>query len=156
MVQYHALQLLHRIKQHDKLAVSKIISAVAKQSGVRGPMAHVQQNRIAAQTMKGLATTTPLFTDLFKFLVESLHNTNAMVMFEAARALSRCDQLSAVQLAPAIVGMKSFGFVALQCSSSLMDFRSALLPFLSQTPITRFQCCKSSCHRRCQCSASVL
>ena len=39
MVQYHALGLLHQIKQHDRLAVSKLVQSMSK-STIRSPHAH--------------------------------------------------------------------------------------------------------------------
>jgi coatomer subunit gamma len=103
MVQYHSLQLLHRIKQNDKLAISKIVTALAKTPS-RGAMAQVLQIRIISQLMPSFAPGTPQFTELLKYLVDCLHNANSMVMFESARAVSRLEMLTAMQVAPAVVG----------------------------------------------------
>jgi coatomer protein complex subunit gamma len=105
MVQYHALALLHRIKQNDKLAISKVVSALVK-SPPKGALAQCLQIRIITSVMSSFANTSPQFSELLKYLVDSLHNTNSMVMFEAARALCRLETLTAVQIAPAIVGMR--------------------------------------------------
>jgi hypothetical protein len=51
MTQYHALGLLHQIKQHDRLAVSKLVSSMTK-SSIRSPYAHCLLIRFAVQVME--------------------------------------------------------------------------------------------------------
>ncbi len=108
MVQYHALSLLHRIKQNDKLAISKVVSALCK-SPPKGALAQCLQIRIISSVMSSgsLQPSSPQFAELLKFMVDSLHNTNSMVMFEAARNICKLEMLTAMQVAPAIVGMLS-------------------------------------------------
>jgi coatomer protein complex subunit gamma len=51
MVQYHALGLLHQIKQHDRLAVSKLVISMAK-GNVRSPYALCLLVRFTCQVME--------------------------------------------------------------------------------------------------------
>lgn len=51
MVQYHALALLHQIKQHDRLAVSKLVSSLVRGS-VRSPYAACMLIKLAAEVME--------------------------------------------------------------------------------------------------------
>ncbi len=50
MVQYHALALLHQIKQPDRLAVSKLVASLVRGS-VRSPYATCLLIRLAAEVM---------------------------------------------------------------------------------------------------------
>jgi len=51
MVQYHALGLLHQIKQNDRLAVSKLVTSMTK-SSIRSPYAHCLLIRFTSQCME--------------------------------------------------------------------------------------------------------
>jgi coatomer protein complex subunit gamma len=51
MVQYHALGLLQQIKQHDRLAVSKLVQSMTK-STIRSPLAHCLLIRFTAAAME--------------------------------------------------------------------------------------------------------
>ena len=51
MVQYHALGLLHQIRQHDRLAVSKLVASMTK-SSVRSPYAHCLLIQFTHQVME--------------------------------------------------------------------------------------------------------
>jgi len=101
MVQYHALALLYRVKQHDKLAISKVVTALARsQQTSHSPMAQCLHIRLTANV---LATTPgPLNPELLKYLNDCLHNKHFMVMYEAARAIVRLEQIQAVQCVPAV------------------------------------------------------
>ena len=50
MVQYHALSLLYKIKQHDRLAVSKIVQQLSKGS-LRSPLATCLLIRYTSQLL---------------------------------------------------------------------------------------------------------
>lgn len=51
MVQYHALGLLYKIKQHDRLAIAKLVTSMTK-SAIRSPYAHCLLVRFTAQVME--------------------------------------------------------------------------------------------------------
>lgn len=101
MVQYHALALLYRVKQHDKLAISKVVTALARtQQTSHSPMAQCLHIRLTFNVLQ--TTAGPLNPELLKYLLDCLHNKHFMVMYEAARAIVRLDQITAVQCVPAI------------------------------------------------------
>ena len=50
MVQYHALGLLHQIKKHDRLAVSKLVTSMTRRS-MRSPYAHCLLIRFASHVI---------------------------------------------------------------------------------------------------------
>lgn len=105
MVQYHALALLYRIKQHDRLAISKIVSSQARSgsSTSNSPMAQCLLIRITFSILQQTSSPTqPLNPDLLKYLFDCLRDRHYMVMFEAARAITRLDHITQVQLVPAI------------------------------------------------------
>ena len=110
MVQYHALALLYRIRAADKLALSKIVTSLARHtpSIQQSPMAQLLHIRI----ITSLLTSTPvqsnsansaIHAELLKYLTDCLHAKHYVVMYEAARSMVRLDHLlSAQQLVPAI------------------------------------------------------
>ena len=110
MVQYHALALLYRIRAGDKLALSKIVTSLARHtpSIQQSPMAQLLHIRIITSL---LLTTPPaqgsansaIHAELLKYLTDCLHAKHYVVMYEAARSMVKLDHLlSAQQLVPAI------------------------------------------------------
>jgi coatomer subunit gamma len=104
MVQYHALQLLHSIRQRDRLAVSKIVTGLTR-SPPKGPLAQCLLIRYIASL---LAFQNPPDRDLLKYLVDSLHNKNFTVMYEAARVICRLPNLGPAQVSPAVTVLQEF------------------------------------------------
>lgn len=103
MVQYHALALLHQIKQHDRLAVSKLVASLVRGS-VRSPYANCLLIRFAAEVMEDSEDRS-----YFDFLESCLRNKSEMVVYEAARALcSLRKEVSAKDLTPAITVLQLF------------------------------------------------
>jgi len=103
MVQYHALALLYRVKQHDKLAISKVATALARNGQINGsPMAQCLHIRIVFTLLQSTPIGQPLHPELLKYLLDCLHHKHYMVMYEAARAIVRLDSITAVQCVPAI------------------------------------------------------
>ena len=111
MVQYHALALLYRIRAADKLALSKVVTGLARHNpSIAGsPMAQLLHIRI----ITSLLLSTPavqqgsaagaIHAELLKYVTDCLHAKHYVVMYEAARALVRLDHLlTAQQLVPAI------------------------------------------------------
>lgn len=103
MVQYHGLALTYHTKKHDKLAISKVMTSLAR-SPPKSPYAQMLQVRITTNLLRG----GPLNPDLFKFLSDSLQNRNFMVMYEAARSICSLDNVNQAQVAPAIEVLHQF------------------------------------------------
>jgi coatomer protein complex subunit gamma len=102
MVQYHALALLYKIKQHDRLAISKVVTALVR-NPPRGYLGQCLQIRIISEVLQ-----TTQNAELLKFLLDSLHNKNAMVMYEAAKAVVNLPGVTAAQVSPAISVLQEF------------------------------------------------
>jgi len=105
MVQYHALGLLYQIKQHDRLAVSKLVSSMIK-SSVRSQYAHCLLIKYTAQVVE----EDPNNADrtLFDYLESCLRHKSEIVMFEAARTICRLKNATSRELTPAITVLQLF------------------------------------------------
>jgi len=99
MVQYHALGLLHQIKKHDKLAVSKLVHSMTK-SNVRSVYAHCMLIRIAAKVLQDEASQGE--RSLYQYLESCLRHKSEVVMYEAARAIANLKDVSTRELTPAV------------------------------------------------------
>lgn len=106
MVQYHALGLLHQIKRHDRLAVSKLVQTMTK-SNVRSPYAHCLLIRFAAQLMEEDPTTSSEY-GFFSYLESCLRHKSEMVIYEAARAICNLKDVTPRELTPAITVLQLF------------------------------------------------
>jgi coatomer subunit gamma len=110
MVQYHALALLYLIKQHDRLAVSKLVQSMARQ-GVRSPMATTLLVRYVARI---ISEETPMSQDngqprpFFDFLEACLKHRSDIVMYEAARAIALLPNVTPAELQPAVTILQRF------------------------------------------------
>lgn len=113
MVQYHALGLLYQIKQHDRLAIAKLVINMTKTS-IRSPYAHCLLIRFTTQVMEedpnaayvvfiiGFISYTRE-KGFYAYLETCLRHKSDMVIYEAARAIcnlknvtSRCKDLDPV------------------------------------------------------------
>jgi coatomer protein complex subunit gamma len=103
MVQYHALGLLHHLRQRDPLAVEKLVSKLAK-SGLKSPFAHCLLIRIAAQLLED----APERTHLFDFIESCLRNKTEMVVYEAASAIVNMKNVTHKEIAPAVSVLQQF------------------------------------------------
>lgn len=106
MLQYHALGLLAHLRQHDRLALSKLVLALIRQP-LRSQFAHVQLVRYAAQVMQESNEQNDVRA-LYEFLESSLRHKSDVVMYEAARCLCSLPQISARDLIPAISVLQLF------------------------------------------------
>lgn len=114
MVQYHALSLLYLIKQHDRLAVSKLVQSMTRQ-GVRSPMATVllirYVTRIIVDEPVDSSTQDGHYDQprpFFDFLEACLKHRADVVVFEAARAITTLPNVTATELQPAINVLQRF------------------------------------------------
>lgn len=112
MVQYHALALLYLIKQHDRLAVSKLVQSMCRQ-GVRSPMATVLLIRYVARIIAeeprsqgdgGYEEPRPFFD----FLEACLKHRSDIVIYEAARAIATLPDVTTTELQPAVSILQRF------------------------------------------------
>jgi len=134
MAQYHALTLLYKIKQHDRLAISKVVSALTKNP----PKGSLAQCLLIRHLSSILITQPQPDKDLLKFLTDSLHNKNGMVMYEAARALCRLPNVSAAHVSLAIGVLQEF------LSSPVPAQRFAAVRTLSEV-VSRYPSLVASC-----------
>lgn len=106
MVQYHALSLLYKIKQHDRLAVSKIVQQLSK-GALRSPLATCLLIRYTSNLLHEDMSSTNAKTS-YQFLENCLRHKNEMVIFEAAKAICTLPGVEAVDLSPAITVLQLF------------------------------------------------
>ncbi|KAF0689922.1 Aste57867_18663 [Aphanomyces stellatus] len=99
MVQYHALALLYQIRQHDKLAVSKLLSQLQKTS-LKSNLACCLLIRYSAALLAD-DVAGPNSRALYGFLEKMLRHKSEMVLYEAARAICSLP-LDSRDLSPAI------------------------------------------------------
>lgn len=99
MVQYHAISLLYQIRQHDKLAVSKLIIQLQKMN-LRSNLGACLLIRYTANLLKD-DLVGPNARPLYQFLEKMLRHKNEMVAYEAARSICSLP-LDAKDLTPAI------------------------------------------------------
>jgi coatomer protein complex subunit gamma len=77
MVQYHALSLLYKIKQHDRLAVSKIVQQLSRGS-LRSPLATCLLIRYTSNLLHEDMNSTNAKA-AYQFLENCLRHKNEMV-----------------------------------------------------------------------------
>lgn len=136
LVQYHALSLLYKIKQHDRLAISKIVQQLSKGS-LRSPLATCLLIRYTGSLLKEDLSAANAKT-AYQFLENCLRHKNEMVIIEAAKAICNLPNVTANDLNPAITILK------LYLSSLKPTLRYASMKILSELavkhPITVSQC----------------
>lgn len=107
MVQFHALALLYQIKQHDRLAVAKLVTAMTRGGGSRSPLATVLLVRYAARMMSEDTSTPPGGRrPLFDFLESCLRHRSDIVKYEAVRAIAALPDVTANELMPAVTVLR--------------------------------------------------
>eukprot|EP01105_Mastigella_eilhardi_P005847 TRINITY_DN17549_c0_g1_i1.p1 TRINITY_DN17549_c0_g1~~TRINITY_DN17549_c0_g1_i1.p1 ORF type:complete len:915 (-),score=287.02 TRINITY_DN17549_c0_g1_i1:59-2746(-) len=107
MVQYHALGLIHCIKQHDRLAVAKLVSGTSSAGGTRSSYAQCLLIRFAKQVLdESISREGDRL--LFEFIEHALRSTSDIVVLEAARALCDLQQASPKEIASAVNDLQLF------------------------------------------------
>ncbi|KAK4742301.1 hypothetical protein SAY87_000302 [Trapa incisa] len=108
LVQFHALALLHQIRQNDRLAVSKLVTTLTKGS-VRSPLAQCllirYTNQVICESTGNAQTGERPFYD---YLESCLRHKSEMVIFEAARAITELNGVTSRELTPAITVLQLF------------------------------------------------
>ncbi len=118
MVQFHAILLLYKIKQSDRLAVSKLVQQFSSRNTLKSPLALVCLIRYTGQLLndevnegrlgEGFQAGNSICAIGYKFLTSCLRQKTDMVMYEAARAICSLPQAEAQDLNPAIILLQQF------------------------------------------------
>ncbi|XP_040945172.1 coatomer subunit gamma isoform X2 [Gossypium hirsutum] len=108
LVQFHALALLHQIRQNDRLAVNKLVSSLTRGS-VRSPLAQCLLIRYTSQVIQESTNDTQTGDrPFYDFLEGCLRHKAEMVIFEAARAITELNGVTSRELTPAITVLQLF------------------------------------------------
>lgn len=130
LVQFHALALLHQIRQNDRLAVSKLVASLTKGS-VRSPLAQCLLIRYTSQVIRDSSTNTQTGDrPLSDYLETCLRHKADMVTIEAARAITEFSGVTSRELIPAITALQLF------LSSSKPVVRFAAVRTLNKVAMT--------------------
>ncbi|OAY29680.1 coatomer subunit gamma isoform X2 [Manihot esculenta] len=130
LVQFHALALLHQIRQNDRLAISKLVTSLTRGT-VRSPLAQCLLIRYTSQVIHESATNTQSGDrPFYDFLEGCLRHKAEMVIFEAARAITELSGVTTRELTPAITVLQLF------LSSSKPVLRFAAVRTLNEVAMT--------------------
>ncbi|KAF2305901.1 hypothetical protein GH714_008780 [Hevea brasiliensis] len=130
LVQFHALALLHQIRQNDRLAVSKLVTSLTRGT-VRSPLAQCLLIRYTSQVIRESAANTQTGDrPFYDFLEGCLRHKAEMVIFEAARAITELSGVTSRELTPAITVLQLF------LSSSKPVLRFAAVRTLNKVAMT--------------------
>ncbi|XP_050363027.1 coatomer subunit gamma [Argentina anserina] len=130
LVQFHALALLHQIRQNDRLAVSKLVTSLTRGS-VRSPLAQCLLIRYTSQVIRESAGSTQAGDrPFYDYLEGCLRHKAEMVIFEAARAITELHGVTNRELTPAITVLQLF------LSSSKPVLRFAAVRTLNKVAMT--------------------
>lgn len=130
LVQFHALALLHQIRQNDRLAVSKLVTSLTRGS-VRSPLAQCLLVRYTSQVIRETASSNQTGDrPFYDFLEGCLRHKNDMVILEAARAITELNGVTSRELTPAITVLQLF------LSSSKPVLRFAAVRTLNKVAMT--------------------
>lgn len=118
MVQFHAIQLLYQIKQHDRLGVTKLVTQFSQRNTLRSPLALVMLVRytnklIHDEASEGRAGSTisegsPATKAGYAFLEASLRHKSELVVYEAAKAICSLPNAEPQDLNPAVSVLQLF------------------------------------------------
>ncbi|XP_057749536.1 coatomer subunit gamma-2 [Arachis stenosperma] len=130
LVQFHALALLHQIRQNDRLAVSKLVTSLTRGT-VRSPLAQCLLIRYTSQVIRESGNNTqPGDRPFYDYLESCLRHKSEMVIFEAARAITELNGVTSRELTPAITVLQLF------LSSSKPVLRFAAVRTLNKVAMT--------------------
>ncbi|XP_020572866.1 coatomer subunit gamma-2 [Phalaenopsis equestris] len=108
LVQFHALALLHQIRQNDRLAISKLVTSLTKGS-VRSPLAQCLLIRYTSQVIRDSSANSQTGErPLSDYLEACLRHKADMVIIEAARAITEFSGVTNRELTPAITVLQLF------------------------------------------------
>ncbi|KAI7862746.1 adaptin N terminal region-domain-containing protein [Spinellus fusiger] len=137
ITQYHALGLLYLIRQHDRMAVAKLVqtfggsrsgSILGGTTPLKNPAAVCLLIRYACKVMEEDPSSTPR---MYELLEGYLRHKNEMVNLEAARAMCDMTDASSKELFPAISVLQLF------LSSPKPTLRFAAIRILNRLSLTK-------------------
>lgn len=102
ITQYHALGLLYQIRQHDRMAVIKLVQGYSR-STLRSPFAYCMLVRYVAKIMDEDESVGHQF---YEVLEGWLRHRNDMVVYEAARAICNLKNVTSQELFPAVSALQ--------------------------------------------------
>ena len=85
MVQFHAVALMSKIREADRLAHHKLIASLASNTGQRGPLTECLVIRLICSTLQAVDRDQSMERVLLHYLEGCLRNKSEAVAFEAAR-----------------------------------------------------------------------
>ncbi|KAL9269538.1 Coatomer subunit gamma-like protein [Drosera capensis] len=137
LVQFHALALLHQIRQNDRLAVSKLVTSLTR-GAVRSPLAQCllirytsQVSAFSVEVIRESGTNIQAGDrPFYDFLEGCLRHKAEMVIFEAAGVITELSGVTSRELTPAITVLQLF------LSSSKPVLRFAAVRTLSKVAMT--------------------
>ncbi|XP_047320130.1 coatomer subunit gamma-2-like [Impatiens glandulifera] len=129
LVQFHALALLHQIRQNDRLAVSKLVTSLTRGT-VRSPLAQCLLIRYTSQVIRESSNNQTTDRPFYDYLEGCLRHKAEMVIFEAARAITELNGVTSRELTPAITVLQLF------LSSSKPVLRFAAVRTLNKVAMT--------------------
>ncbi|CAK9142569.1 unnamed protein product [Ilex paraguariensis] len=130
LVQFHALALLHQIRQNDRLAVSKLVTSLTRGT-VRSPLAQCLLIRYTSQVIRESSVSNQTGDrPFYDYLEGCLRHKAEMVIFEAARAITELSGVTSRELTPAITVLQLF------LSSSKPVLRFAAVRTLNKVAMT--------------------
>ncbi|KAL0356718.1 UNVERIFIED_CONTAM: Coatomer subunit gamma-2, partial [Sesamum calycinum] len=130
LVQFHALALLHQIRQNDRLAVNKLVASLTKGT-VRSPLAQCLLIRYISQVIKESGVNSQAGErPFYDYLEGCLRHKAEVVIFEAARTITELSNVTTRELTPAITVLQLF------LSSSKPVLRFAALRTLNKVAMT--------------------
>ncbi|XP_073150241.1 coatomer subunit gamma-like isoform X2 [Henckelia pumila] len=108
LVQFHAVGLLHQIRQNDRLAVSKLVTSLTKGT-VRSPLAQCLLIRYTTQVIRESGVNSETGgRPLYDYLGGCLRHKAEMVIFEAAKAITELSNVTMRELLPAVTVIQLF------------------------------------------------
>lgn len=131
MVQYHALGLLYFIRKNDRLAVSKLVNKLSRNS-LKSPYAICMLIRISCKLIEeeNLSGEDLAGFPMFLFVEGCLRHKSEMVIYEAAHAIVNFKNTPSRVLSPA------FSILQLFCSSPKATLRFAAVRTLNKVAMT--------------------
>lgn len=133
MVQFHALSLLYSIKQHDRLAISKMVTQLTRGS-LASPLAACLLIRYIGKILR--SGSSDAFTGstgrgVYQFLELSLRHRSEAVIYEAAKTLCALPGVEDRDLGPAVAVLQLF------LSSPKTTLRLAAIRALSRVAVLK-------------------
>ncbi|ORY44762.1 Coatomer, gamma subunit [Rhizoclosmatium globosum] len=101
ITQYHALGLLYQIRQHDRMAVIKLVQSLSRGT-LRSPLAYCMLVRYTAKIMDEEEGNRAMYESLEGWL----RHRNEMVVYEAARAICNMRDVTPKELFPAVSALQ--------------------------------------------------